>query len=534
MAKKNQVKKNPAVKSTSVDLDLYFDKYFWLVIPLFAVIYYLSSKYSLGFYQDDEIGHYVNMKDFWSDPFIILGNWPKPGYKIFMVIPSLFGYQAVIFFNSLIASATVYMTYLLLKAYNIKYAFFGALLLAFQPLFFDLSFRSYAEIFTSLLFVIMILFYKKEMYFLCGLVCGYIFTVRQEAALIGIILAVIFFMKKDYKAIVAIAAFPLIFNFMGYLKSGDILYVITEMTMLGVMDFGGANRGFPHYFKVYIFIVGPVCLTLFLLGYFGFISDSKKIKEYFIKYNLIYIVFTLMFLVQVMLMIKGTNPGTWRYLLQVSPLAAFFATVGLNNLGSSEFKKTNYIVSVIFLIFTLVVLSKVSNGLDLQPVSEYIKFMAVAITFLLTVVLFSADTKQYLNRLSLLLILISILYFFYSFEPRKLSQENLAVKQVGEYLTEPELSGKKIYMTSQMTSPIVLFGDVSTDRKKNFIHLNSENLSKAERGDLVIWDSHYGYRPEYSNDVKLESLENNPDYKRLNQFISGDKKYVAYIFEKIN
>ena len=70
-------------------------------------------------------------------------------------------------------------------------------------------------------------------------------------------------------------------------------------------------------------------------------SIRKKIKEYFIKYDLVYIVFTLMFLVQVMLMIKGTNPGTWRYLLQVSPLAAFFATVGLNNLGSSEFKKTN-------------------------------------------------------------------------------------------------------------------------------------------------------------------------------------------------
>jgi hypothetical protein len=158
----------------------------------------------------------------------------------------------------------------------------------------------------------------------------------------------------------------------------------------------------------------------------------------------------------------------------------------------------------------------------------------VTITFLLTVILFSSDTKQYLNRLSVILIIISIFYFSYSFEPRKLSQENIAVKQVGEYLTEPEFSGKKIYMTSQMTSPIVLFGDISSERKKNFIHLNSENLSKAEKGDLVIWDSHYGYRPEYSNDVKIESFENNPEYKKLNQFISGDKKYVAYIFEKIN
>ncbi len=109
MAKKIQSKKAPVVKSTSPDLDSIFEKYFWLVIPVLAVIYYVSSKYSTGFYQDDEIGHFNNMREFWSDPFVILGNWPKPGYKLFMVAPSLFGYQAVIFFNSLIASATVYL-----------------------------------------------------------------------------------------------------------------------------------------------------------------------------------------------------------------------------------------------------------------------------------------------------------------------------------------------------------------------------------------------------------------------------------------
>jgi len=534
VAKKNQVKKNPAVKSTSVDLDLYFDKYFWLVIPLFAVIYYLSSKYSLGFYQDDEIGHYVNMKDFWSDPFIILGNWPKPGYKIFMVIPSLFGYQAVVFFNSLIASATVYMTYLLLKAYNIKYAFFGALLLAFQPLFFDLSFRSYAEIFTSLLFVTMILFYKKEMFFLCGLVCGYIFTVRQEAALIGIILAIIFYKKKDYKAIISIAIFPLIFNIFGYLKSGDIFYIITEMTMLGSMDFGGAERGFFHYFKVYIFIIGPVCLTLFLLGYFGFLSDTKKIKEYITRYDMIYLVFTIAFMTQVMIMLKGTNPGTWRYMLQVSPLAAFFATAGLNNLSSVNFKKTNHIITGIFLFIVIAALSRKSNGLDLLSISDFTNFAVVSLTFLLTIMLFSSDSREYLNKLSVVLVILSVVWFFISFEPRKLSPENMTVKQVGEYISKNEFTDKKIYITTQMTSPIILFGDVSPERKKNFIHLNSENLSKAEKGDLVIWDNHYGYRPEYKNDVKLESLEKNPEYKKLDQFISGDNIYKAYIFEKIN
>jgi len=517
-----------------IDDNPFLDKYFWLIIPLLAVVYYLSSKYSTGFYQDDEIGHYVNMKEFWSDPFIILGNWPKPGYKLFMVVPSLFGYQAVIFFNSLIASVTVYLTYVLLKEYKINYAFFGALLLAFQPLFFDLSFRSYAEIFTGMLFVVMMIFYKREMYLLCGLVCGYIFTVRQEIVLVAIVLAIIFFIKKKYVPIIAIAVFPLVFDFMGYLKSGDIAYVITEMTSLGAMDFGGANRGFFHYFKVYIFIIGPVCLALFLLGFFGFLSDTGKIKEYLMKYDMPYIIFVFGFLVQAMLMVKGTNPGTWRYLLQVSPVAAFFATVGFNNLGLSSFKKINYYVTGFLLLMILLFMSKTSNGLDLTISPDYGKLAVVAIFFMLTIILFSSDKYQFLNKLSIILLILSAAYFFMSFEPRKLSAENLAVKQMSEYLKTAASGPKKVFITSQTESPVILFGDIPNETIKNFIHLNSENLAKASKGDLIIWDSHYGYRPEYKNDVRFETLQNDSNYKVMNQFTSGDNRYRAVVFEKIN
>lgn len=505
----------------------------WLVIPVFAAIYYLSSRYSTGFYQDDEIGHFINMLDFWTDPSVILGNWPKPGYKLFLVIPSLLGLQAVLIANSLIASATVYLTYSLLRAYKVNYAFFGALLLAFQPLFFDLSFRSYGEIFTALLIVVMILLYKKDMYFLCGLVCGYIFTVRQEAALIGIVLAVIFFLRKNYVSIIAIGIFPFLFNLFGYLHTGDMLFVISEMNSLGAMDFGGANRGFFHYFKVYIFIIGPVCLTLFLLGYFGFISDMKKAKEYILKYDLIYIVFTITFMVQVMLMVKGTNPGTWRYLLHISPLAAFFATVGLNNLASVQFKKTNYIISGILLFFTITVLSKTTSGLDLLEISEYWKFAVVASAFLLTVFLFSNDTRSYLNKLSVSLIILSAVYFFLSFQPRQLTPENLSVKEIADYISNPELKDKKVFITIQTTNTVRMFGKDPAN-KERYTHLNSENLSKAKPGDIIIWDSHYGYRPEYKNDVKIDDIVNDKSFKMIRQFTSADNRFKAAVFEKNN
>jgi hypothetical protein len=535
VSKKTQPKKAVQnTKSAATDLDAKFDKYFWLVIPILAIVYYLSSKYSPGFYQDDEIGHFINMKEFWNDPFVILGNWPKPGYKLFMVLPSLFGYETVLFFNALIASATVYLTYVLIKAYDIPYAFFGALILALQPLFFDLSFRSYAEIFTALLLVLMILLYKKEMYMLAALTCGYVFTVRQEAALIGIVMAVMLFMKKQYLAIVLLGVFPFLFNLFGYFKSGDILYVITEMNTLGAMYFGGDKRGFFHYFKVYIFIIGPVCLTLFLLGFFGFLQDTSKAKQYFGKYSLPYIVFLITFLVQAMLMVQGVNPGTWRYLLHTSPIAAFFAALGLSNLAGDTFKKTAYILTGVLIFFTLVFLSKDTNGLDLTDASEYGKLAVVGIAGVLIIALSGPDKKAYLNKLSVALILLSAVYLMMSFKPRQYSPENLAVKQMGAYLAGNEFDSKKIIVTTQTSSPVFLFGDFPADRKKNFVHLNKKNLENAQKGDIIVWDSHYGYRPEYQNDVKFEILQNDPDLKLLNQFASSDKRYQAFVFEKIN
>lgn len=528
MAKNTIQKSTLKMESKAPNLDKILEKYFWIIIPVLAIVYYLVSKSSSGFYQDDEMGHYLNMRDFWSHPGAILGNWPKTGYKLIMVLPSLLGYQGVLFFNSLIASVTVYMSYVLLRQYKINYAFFGALILALQPLYFDLSFRSYAEIFSGLLLLLTIYFYKRDKLFLSGLILGYLFTVRQEVAVLGLVLAVMFIMRKNYLAVLSLGIFPLLYMFAGYLQSGDIMFIINEMKNVGEMDFGGANRGAMHYFKVYIFIVGPVCLTLFLSGYLGFIG--KNAKEYFKKYDLVYIVFTLMFLIPVALMMKGTNPGTWRYLLPVSPLAAFFATVGLNNISDIKFKNIFLGIGGVLVLITLAALSYKSNGLDMTEVSEYTKVLFLGILLIAAIIISRTDTRKYLNTFAIVGLILAGGYLFMNYEPRKFNPENEAIIKIGEYVNTPEVKDKNVYYTN---SNILFFGDIFGERGKKFQTLNMENLSKAEKGSVIIWDTHYGYRPEYKKDVKLDVLKDSLNYKLLNQFMSTDRKFAAYAFEKL-
>jgi hypothetical protein len=532
LAKTITKKVQPKAKNVK-SIDEYIDKYFWLVIPLFAVIYFMSSRYSTGFYQDDEIAQYINMLDFWKNPWAILGNAPKPGYKIFMVLPAYFGYDIVLFVNSLIASLTVYLTWKLIKLYEIKYAFFGALLLAVQPSYFDISFRSYPEIFTALLFVVFLILYKKEYYLWSALLVGFVFTVRQEIALFGFILAIIFFKDKRFKEIIALGIIPLLYNFLGYLMNGDILYVVSEMRNISAFEYKMEYPKFYHYAQVYIFVVGPVSFLLFIQGFFSFLSDKAKIKEYFQKYLIFYILFILIFVVHTSTMLIKANPGNWRYILHISPICAFFATVGLNNLADLKFKKQNLIITGIVVLITFAFLSKTTDGRVLGDISDYTKVLFLLVAFAVTFVLSAKISNDYLNKVSILLILVAIVYFGIDFKPKVLSVENITVKNASEYLNTQNFKGRDFYTNH----PHIKFysSDYKNDPSK-FHPLNSRTLSTAPKGSILAWESHYGYRPDsvWKCDTKLEDLQNNPNYLLLNQFPAPDKRFILYFFEKVN
>ena len=555
MAKAKQKTGQKISEAKVIDIDSAVEKYFFLIIPVLTIIYYLISKVSLGFYQDDEIGQYINMVDFWNDPAVILGNNPKPGWKIFMVIPALFGYNAVLIANSLIASLAVFFTFKMLRVYSINYAFFGALLLATQPLFFDLSFRSYSEIFTALLFTIFFILYKKERYFWSSFLLGYIFTVRQETAFLLLIYVIMLIYKKEYVPVLGVVIAPLMYNIFGYFKTGEVLYILSEMTRVAGLEY--TTQGPLHYFKFYIFIIGPVCIMFFLLGFFGFLADSKNQKLYFRNYLLLYITFVTVFAFQIITTLgSGPNPGNWRYLLHISPVAVFFATVGLNNLVIQKFRTYSYVVSGLLLFLTFVFLSKVSDGFVFKEPAEtdYTKAIFLALSIAVISIFSIKKPKDYLNKVSLSLIALAIIYLSLDFKPKQMSQENLTVKATSEYLSTMNIPpDAKIYTNHLLIK--FFFQDY-----KNFAHRfspiksNTDLIENAPKGSIIIWEPHYGFRiwgsdtagyiPKLAVDnnlIRPEIVKANPNrilddtinFKDTKQIISPDKRsFITLISEK--
>ena len=469
------------------------------------------------------------MLHFWKDPWVILGNGPKPGYKIFTVIPALISYDAVLIFNSFIASVTVYMTYVLIKSYKINYGIFGALLLATQPLYVNLSFRSYSEIFTALCIVCFLLLYRKEKYILSSLLLGYIYTIRQEIALLIIIFSVIYAFRKQYINILALAAFPVIYNLLGFVKTGDILFILTEMSSVAGLNY--KSQGLLHYFKVYIFIVGPVCLSLFLFGFFGFLNDTSKIKDYFRRYFEFYLIFISIFIIQMLTMVSdGPNPGNWRYLLHISPICAFFASVGMNNLSVSRFKNTNYIITGILSVLVLLFLSKATDGFILLDKSEYTNIIFIVLVFVLSILLWKKLKPGSLNTLGAALVMLAAVHLYF-IEPKKLSPENISVKETAEYLDSMPETNNRLKLTNH--SFIMFYSDQFKENTDNFRKLDLKNLEEAPKGTIIIWESHYGYRPEFKNDVPADVLQDENKYRLIKQFVSNDRRFGSFIFEKL-
>jgi hypothetical protein len=360
------------------------------------------------------------------------------------------------------------------------------------------------------------------------LICGLAFTARQESALLCLILSIFFVLEKKYVPIFFLGVVPLVLDILGFIHTGDILWVWSEMKTLGEFNLG-IERSFFHYFEVYIYIIGPIVLSLFMIGLFAPFVSKEYHKTFFKREILIYLFFFTVFLFQCYLVIKGTNPGSWRYLLQISPLASIIALIGFNELLEVKTKKYVLTIFILFSFLTLLFLSKESTGLVATEKSEYVKLILLII-MLGGVVFLLLWSKQILFKQFLFLtLLLTIGFTFYSERPKQQSPENATVDLIASWYNKNIPKSDQVLYNHSL---ILFYGNIYGADKERFKILNMKALDEAPSGTIVIWDSHYSYRPEYKNDTKLEYLQNNNNYKLLNQFVSPDRRFGAFIFQK--
>jgi len=495
---------------------------------LLTLLYFAYSFKSKGFYQQDEANHYLSMLRFWYDPSAIMGNWAKPGYKILYVLTALGGQKLVILQNCAFAAFSCFFAYKSAERLGARNPWVAFILLATQPLWISLSFRNYSEFPAAFLLVLAFWFYSGKKMLPAAIISGLICTIRQEFYPIAAVFGIWLLYRKYWFAAISIALFPLLQNLAGYLIYGDPIYLYNQIlgTSATLKD-AYERMGFDHYFLTSAVVFGPLALTFFV-AYLGQSVLNRKTPEPGLMIAALgFFLINCLFNWQEVHIGPATG-GNLRYMCIISPLIAIAGAFALDALG--EYSQRIKLLWIILPFLALVGIYMNYEHNFLKLLEDKPDSMPLTGAIFATALLFLPLKSQWQSAtLAVLCSFIALL----SVKSIKLSPEDKVCQQVAGWYkeNEAEWKGKSLYNTHIMF--YYFLGKV----EKQIVPepqpiADTATMEKAPAGSLVLWDSHYGFRPNYKRGVPYEYFAQSGKYEMLQVFEAEDQRFAYVIMRK--
>lgn len=502
----------------------------WLATGLAALVSILYSLFSDGFYQHDEAAHFINMQRFWHTPEVIMGNWAKPGYKILIAPFSLFGTFGLVIVNSCIAASVAFFSYKIAKDLKLKFPIIVFLLLVTQPFWVQLSFRNYSEIITTFILVIAVRSHLRSKYILAALFLSYIITIRQEFYPIIALYGLYLLWQKQGWAILALALFPILHNSIGWGLTGDPFYILNSVLgFSGDIQSAYPRQGGAHYFLMSVPVFGSVTITFFLVYIMQSVTQSVKIHWGILIPILTFLGLHVLFSLE-SFKIGPSTGGNLRYMIVIAPLMAILAGVAVERIIELDSVKQRLPYLFVLIPFVLIVfffMTYEHNQLKYIYKRDFIPFFSVLIC--IEIILFAHSKKYYLIGITTIALFTAVL----SVSPHKKTQEDQLVFETAQWLEEEGLLDQALLMNHALL--FYYLGKIPEDFEPTVQPIDAESVEKAEQGSLIVWDSHYSYRPQRNEQAISHHyfLERPETYKLINGPLSTENQlFSVYIFEK--
>ncbi len=497
-----------------------------------ALLYFALSFVSDGFYQHDEVGHFVGMRQFWHDPNSALGNWAKPGYKAIYAFPALLGPTFVAFFNACVAAASVWAATRIGQKLGVKSPLLVFVLAAFQPMWMALAFRNYSELPTALLLTLAVLAHVNDRRLAAALLLSYACTIRQEFLVIAGLYGLWLLGKRAWIAAVALALFPLINHVWGWLATGDATYLLSD-----TLGFGSAiadaypRQGFWHYFSTSEVVFGSVVLAS-VVAFAVSLVVRRPDGERWPWHPFLVVPVVLYFAAHVAFQIQSVSlgpatGGNLRYLTVIGPLAAVLGALGIER--SRDVPR--WALGIGLGLLALVVMAFLSyehNGVRLTDVRDsgvFIRILLVAAALLVPVTL---------RVRTLVVVALTVLFAFWTFQPFERTSEDAMMATVAEWMQDSGVNDEPILASHTLLH--YFNGRAPGDYPQGAAPVLGVTVDTARVGTYVVWDSHYSYRPEKRpDDVSYQMMLADTTRFRLARepFITTDQRFGVFVFEKI-
>ena len=534
---KEEIIKEKKIETNNTDVSISNWKLLSLT-GILSILYYVFSTFSDGFYQHDEVANFIMSQSIWHDDFSsIFGANSKTGFRLLYALPALGGFTFLKIFNSILAAFTVYFSYKILHKLNVQNGILIFFLLGLQPLWFMLSFRNYAELLVAFLIVLSVLQFYNKKYIVSALIISYVAFTRQEYHVLSGLLFFVLLVKKEWIAAVLTGIFTALQNLIGYIQTGDLLYVYTQSKEFSerIKD-EWPKQGFEHYFEMSNVIFGSVALTLFV-AYIGIKILKREKPNWLLSVPIIVVLLVNCAFNMQSINFGPGNGGNLRYLITVSPLLAIIGVLAVQEISNFNKKYLLLIFLIPLLILVGVYQSYEHNFVHLSEVRNWKPFLFSVLTVVLLIL--PLKLKQYIIAFSLIIVFEG----FTSITSRKIQPEEQTVEKAARWyknhitLTPP--NEQLFTADSRVVCGHTLFYYYLNQNKNEFKNKAIDSVTKEvtdslKKGDLLIWESHYGYRPNLRpTSQPYEFYQNNPNFQRIQYYQSSDNRFTIVFFRKI-
>ena len=545
MAKKSKHKEQvletkKEVENKSFSLNNLNNTYLWGGAIVLAIVYFIFSTFSDGFYMHDEPMFYMYAKDFLKDPISAFRGFQRIGYVTFLVLPALGGFTFLNIFNSVLASITVLYSYKIIRKLKGNNSFLIFFLLGLQPLWFMLSFRNYSEFLLAFLLVMTIWNHLNKRYIVSALLLSYAAVSRIEYhSLLGFYF-IILIVKKQWIPALLTGTFTVLENLLGFMLTDDLLYLPNQIISYSERMSGSwPKRGFDHYLTMSNIIFGGTTLTLFITYLSSKIIRKEKPVWLITGATLFIILFNCIINWQSVEIGPG-NAGNLRYFMPIAPLVAILGVLAVDDVLKIQKKYLLLLFLVPFLIGVGIFQTYDHNFISLLTDGErsWLPLVIMIITSILIVL--PLKQKHYIASLGIL----SMVVIMTSARTFNLNPEDSTMEKAGKWYTsylEKNKSNPNALFTedSRVACSHILFyhfTDKSTNdfNKKPIIDFTKEDTDSMEVGDLVVWESHYGYRPKLrATSQPYDFYDKHPNFQKIQYYQSKDNRFLIAFFRKI-
>lgn len=234
-----------------------------VTIGLFVSICFVfitKNTYDTG----DSINHYLYARYAPQHPLNLLHSWAKPLFTLLILLPSQFGYQALMLFQCSLVAASAWLSYQVARGLYIPYAALAIVFCYAAPDYFHIQFSGLTEPLFGLLLIgsVALAVYKQPAW--SAALASWLPFVRSEGFVLLGLWVVYLAWQRQWRALPLVVLGYLVYSIVGAVVLGEPGWVFGQNAYPTVSQYGHGD--WNQYLVGLLYLLGWVISALVVLG----------------------------------------------------------------------------------------------------------------------------------------------------------------------------------------------------------------------------------------------------------------------------